>query len=50
MRYLVVIWFVVEVVQLAVIGLLIVGYRNLQRRVEGDYRFAASPPRSVTEE
>ena len=50
MRFLVLIWFVVEVVQIAVIGLLVVGYRNLQRRVEGDHRFVSRPPRSVTEE
>ena len=50
MRFLVSIWFAVEVIQIAVIGLLVVGYRNLQRKVEGDHHFAARPPRSVTED
>lgn len=50
MRFLVIAWAVVEVLQIAVIGVLVVGYRNLQRRVEADYRFAERPPRSVTEE
>ena len=51
MRFLVLIWFAVEVVQIAVIGMLVIGYRNLQRRVEGDHRFTThTPPRSVTEE
>ncbi|HEX5708346.1 MAG TPA: hypothetical protein VFX96_13670 [Pyrinomonadaceae bacterium] len=50
MRFLVLVWAVVEILQIAVIGVLIVGYRNLQRRVEADYRFAERPPRSVTDE
>lgn len=50
MRVLVLVWAVVEILQIAVIGVLVVGYRNLQRRVEGDYRFAERPPRSVTED
>jgi hypothetical protein len=50
MRFLVLIWFAVEVVQIVVIGMLVVGYRNLQRKVEGDHRFVTSPPRSVTED
>lgn len=50
MRLMVLLWFVVEVVQIVVIGMLVVGYRSLQRRVEGDHRFAVRPPRSVTEE
>lgn len=50
MRFLFLIWMVVEVLQLAVIGMLLVGYRNLQRRMDGDYRFRTHPPRSVTDE
>ena len=50
MRFLVLIWFAVEIVQIAVIAMLVVGYRNLQRRVEGDHRFQTHPPRSVTED
>jgi hypothetical protein len=45
------IWLVIEVLQLVLIGMLLVGYRNLQRRMdEGRYRFNTHPPRSVTEE
>jgi hypothetical protein len=40
----------VELLQVAVIAMLAVGYRNLQRKVEGDFRFAERPPRSVTED
>ena len=40
----------VELLQVAVIAMLVVGYRNLQRKVEGDFRFAERPPRSVTED
>jgi hypothetical protein len=43
-------WMVVEVLQLVVIGMLVVGYRNLQRRLDGDQRFRTHPPRSVTED
>lgn len=50
MRFLIMMWCVVEVVQVAVIGMLVVGYRNLHRKIEGDYRFATRPPRSVTED
>jgi hypothetical protein len=50
-RFLFLIWFVVEVLQLVLIGMLVVGYRNLQRRMdEGAYRFDTRPPPSVTEE
>lgn len=49
MRLLVIAWAVVELLQIVVIGILLVGYRKLQRRVEGDYRFAERPPPSVTE-
>jgi hypothetical protein len=41
----------IEVLQLVLIGMLIVGYRNLQRRMdEGKYRFRTNPPPSVTDE
>jgi hypothetical protein len=50
MRFLVFVWAAVEVLQIALIGVLLVGYRNLQRKVEGDYRFGDRPPRSVTDE
>jgi hypothetical protein len=41
---------VVEVLQLVLIGMLVVGYRNLQRRMDAGYKFSTHPPRSVTEE
>ncbi|MDQ3666695.1 MAG: hypothetical protein M3410_08980 [Acidobacteriota bacterium] len=51
MRFLLLVWLVVEVLQLVLIGLLMVGYRNLQRRVDGSgYRFRTHPPPSVTDE
>jgi hypothetical protein len=40
----------VEVVQLAIISLLALKYRRLQRRLDEDLRFARRPPRSITEE
>ena len=50
MRFLVFVFVAVELLQVAVIAMLVVGYRNLQRKVESDYRFAERPPRSVTED
>ena len=51
MRFLVIVWLVIEVLQLVLIGMLMIGYRNLQRRMdEGAYRFDTHPPPSVTEE
>ncbi len=50
MRFLLLIWMLVEVLQLIVIGMLVVGYRNLQRRLDMGQRFSTHPPRSVTEE
>ena len=50
MRFLVLLWAAVEVLQLAVIAGLVIGYRKLQRRLDGPRDFAANPPRSVTEE
>jgi len=50
-RFLVIVWLVIEVLQLVLIGMLMIGYRNLQRRMdEGAYRFDTHPPPSVTEE
>jgi hypothetical protein len=40
----------VELLQLAIIGLLAHRYRRLQRRLDEDLRFARRPPRSITEE
>lgn len=51
MRILFLVWLVIEVLQLVLIGMLVVGYRNLQRRMdEGAYRFSTHPPLSVTDE
>ncbi|HET9788773.1 MAG TPA: hypothetical protein VFP47_16660 [Pyrinomonadaceae bacterium] len=51
MRFLLVIWLAIEILQLVLIGMLVMGYRNLQRRLdEGKYRFSTHPPASVTEE
>lgn len=50
MKFFLFLWLLVEVLQIAVIAMLAVGYRNLQRKVEGDFRFRNGPPRSVTEE
>ncbi len=51
MRFLVLLWAGVEVLQLFVIGLLLVNQRKLQRRLdEGLYFSTRQPPRSITEE
>ncbi len=50
MRVLFLVLLVIEVFQLVVIGMLVAGYRNLQRRMDGDYRFSTHPPPSVTDE
>lgn len=50
MRLLVLFWAAVEVLQIAVIAALVIGYRNLQRRLNSRSDFATNPPRSVTEE
>jgi len=50
MRFILMFWLLIEVLQMVVIGMLVVGYRNLQRRLDGDYNFRSNPPRSVTEE
>ncbi|HEV2859883.1 MAG TPA: hypothetical protein VGX48_02630 [Pyrinomonadaceae bacterium] len=50
MRFLVFVWVAVEVLQVAVIAVLVVGYRNLDRQLRQLRGFEQSPPRSVTEE
>ena len=50
MRFFFFLWAAVEVLQLAVIAVLAVGYRNLQRRLDQQNRFEPRPPGSVTEE
>ena len=50
MRFLVFIWVAVELLQIAVIAMLVVGYRNLERRLKQTGDFESRPPRSVTEE
>ena len=50
MRSLVFVWVAVEVVQVAVIALLVVGYRNLEKQLRQVRGFGESPPRSVTED
>jgi hypothetical protein len=40
----------VELVQLALIALLVFKYRRLQRRLDEDLRFTRRPPQSITEE
>ena len=49
MRFLVLLWVAVEVLQIAVIALLAAGYRNLQRRLDEGQRFTGGPPRSVVD-
>jgi hypothetical protein len=43
-------WAAVEILQIAVIAALVIGYRKLQRRLDGEDRFAVRPPPSVTDE
>jgi hypothetical protein len=50
MRLLVFVWVAVEILQIVVIAMLVVGYRNLERKLRTGYRFEDGPPRSVTEE
>ena len=50
MRFLVFFWVVVELLQVAVIACLAVGYRNLQRRVNENYSFTERRPRSITDD
>jgi len=50
MRLMVFVWVAVEFLQVAVIAALVVGHRNLERRLRDANRFEERPPRSVTEE
>ncbi len=50
MRFVVLLWAVLELIQVAVIALLAVGYRDLRRKLNGGYNSELRPPRSVTEE
>ena len=50
MRFLIFLWVAVELLQVAVIGMLAVGYRGLRRELEEGRRFRHGPPPSVTEE
>jgi len=50
MRFLVFVWVAVELLQLAVIAALVVGYRNMERRLREGHRFEGNPPRSVTDD
>lgn len=49
MRFIVLVWVAVELLQIAVIGMLVVGYRNLERRLKQADDFESRPPRSVTD-
>ena len=50
MRFLVFLLVALEVLQVAVIAALAVGYRNLQRRVNENYSFTERTPPSITDE
>jgi hypothetical protein len=50
MRFFVFLWVAVEILQVVVIAVLIVGYRNLQRKIDEGQRFEARPLRSVTDD
>jgi hypothetical protein len=50
MRFFVFFWVAVELLQVAAIAALVVGYRKLQRRLEQQSRFESGPPRSVTDD
>jgi hypothetical protein len=50
MKFLVMLWAGVEVLQLFIIGVLLVNQRKLQRRLEEGHYFAERPPRSITED
>jgi len=50
LRFFVFLWVVFEVLQVAVIAALAVGYRNLQRRINENYSFTERAPRSITDE
>ena len=50
MRFLVFIWVAVELLQLALIAVLVVGHRNLERQLRQLRGFEQGPPRSVTDD
>ncbi|HWS56849.1 MAG TPA: hypothetical protein VN228_22115 [Pyrinomonadaceae bacterium] len=50
MRFFVFFWVAVELLQVAAIAALALGYRNMRRRLERHDRFEGNPPRSVTED
>ena len=50
MRFIVLLWAVIELIQVAVIALLAVGYRDLRRKLNSDYGSEPRQPRSVTED
>jgi hypothetical protein len=50
MKFLVLVWAGIEVLQIFVIGALLVNQRKLQRRLEEGLYFSARQPRSITEE
>ena len=50
MRFFVFLWVALEVLQVAVIAALAVGYRNLRRQVQENYSFAERAPGSITDD
>jgi hypothetical protein len=50
MRFTVLLWAVIELIQIAVIAFLAVGYRDLRRNLKRGYESELRQPRSVTEE
>ena len=44
------VWVAVELLQIDVIAMLVVGYRNLERKLKQIGGFERRPPRSITEE
>ncbi|HEY9283017.1 MAG TPA: hypothetical protein VIP46_06150 [Pyrinomonadaceae bacterium] len=50
MRFFVFLLVALEVLQVAVIAALAVGYRNLRRRVDENYSFTERQPRSITDD
>ena len=50
MKFFLFFWVAVEILQVAVIGMLVIGHRRLQRRLDEDFRFTQRPPRSVTDQ
>jgi DNA integrity scanning protein DisA with diadenylate cyclase activity len=50
LKLFVLLWTTVELLQIAVIAMLVVGYRKLQHRLDQEQRFARGAPPSVTDE